>query len=103
MDKYAVQPAKVMARHADAVWELKESAKWSLDLEERKRAIKQLAGYGPEAIQSIVEIKEVSAYEAIREACIEAIRAAASQKTISKSRKSTRKKSSKRRKMKRKS
>lgn len=91
----------MMARPGDAVWELKESAKWSLDLNDRKRAIKLLASYGPGAIQSIAEIRDVSAYEEIRKACIEAIRAAARQKKMRKPRRSAMKKSKKSRKTKR--
>ena len=59
----------------DKFWELKESAKWSLDLGERKAAVKQLAKlYGPAAFDSIAEIRDVSAFEEIRRACIEAIK-----------------------------
>lgn len=59
----------------DKFWELKESAKWSLDLGERKAAVKQLAQlYGPAAFDSIAEIRDDSAFEEIRRACIEAIK-----------------------------
>lgn len=68
----------MMARLDDAFWELKESAKWSLDVNERRRAIRQMANtYGKEAIQSIAEIRNVAAYDEIRNACIEAIKQAA--------------------------
>lgn len=60
----------------DRFWELKESAKWSLDVSERKNAIKQLAEYyGQDAIQSIAEIRDVAAYDEIRQACADAIKA----------------------------
>jgi hypothetical protein len=66
----------------DRFWELKESAKWSLDVSERKNAIKQLAEYyGQDAIQSIAEIRDVAAYDEIRQACADAIKAAASTTT----------------------
>ncbi|GEM_PF-1921712 len=56
-------------------WQLKESAKWSLEVDERRRAIKELAsGYGRDAIQAIEEVKDVSAYDEIKRACIEAIK-----------------------------
>jgi hypothetical protein len=58
-------------------WQLKESAKWSLEVDERRRAIRALArGYGRDAIQAIEEIKDVSAYDEIKRACIEAIKSA---------------------------
>ena len=58
-------------------WQLKESAKWSLEVDERRRAIRELArGYGSDAIQAIQEIKDVSAYDEIKSACIEAIKSA---------------------------
>ena len=56
-------------------WQLKESAKWSLEVDERRRAIRDLAsGYGRDAIQAIEEVKDVSAYDEIKRACIEAIK-----------------------------
>jgi len=58
-------------------WELKESAKWSLDVRERRQAIEELASsYGRNAIEAISEIKDVSAYDEIRNACIAAIKSA---------------------------
>lgn len=73
----------------DRLWELKESAKWSLDVDERKQAIRELANsYGPDAIQSIAEIRDVAAYAEIRKACIEAIKSASKGKSNMKIRKS---------------
>lgn len=81
----------------DRFWELKESAKWSLDVYERKQAIRELANsYGSEAIQSIVEIRDVAAYGEIRKACIEAIKSASKGVTNKKIRKSHVKKAKKR-------
>ncbi len=61
----------------DRFWKLKESAKWSLDMNERRQAIEELAGsYGKEALQAILEIKDVTAYDEIKKACAEAIRSA---------------------------
>ncbi|MGI0029547.1 MAG: hypothetical protein ACREAQ_07550 [Nitrososphaera sp.] len=61
----------------DRFWQLKESAKWSLDMNERRQAIEELAGsYGKEALQAILEIKDVTAYDEIRKACAEAIKEA---------------------------
>ncbi len=58
-------------------WQLKESAKWSLDVDERRRAIAELASsYGREAIQAISEVRDVAAYDEIKSACIAAIKSA---------------------------
>ena len=84
-----------MARIDESFWELKESAKWSLDVSERKKAIRLLASYGPEAIDSIAEIKDVAAYDEIKRACIEAIKAASGRKTAPKTRKVKARKSKK--------
>jgi hypothetical protein len=46
-------------------------------VDERRRAIKELVGgYGRDAIQAIEEVRDVSAYDEIRKACIEAIKSA---------------------------
>jgi hypothetical protein len=81
-------------------WQLKESAKWSLEVDERRRAIKELvSGYGMDAIQAIEEVKDVSAYDEIKKACIEAIKSArnahspAAHRKKKKSRKATKRKS----------
>lgn len=72
----------------DRFWELKEAAKWSLDVNERKKSIRMLADYyGPQAMQSIAEIRDVAAYDEIRRACIEAIRAVSTHKTARKTKK----------------
>lgn len=58
-------------------WQLKESAKWSLSLDEKRQAIEQLVNiYGKDALHTIEEIKDVTAYEEVRSACIEAIKSA---------------------------
>ncbi len=57
-----------------AFFELKEKAKWARDVEEKKTAIKELSSYGEKAIPFLEEIRNVTAYEDIRSACIEAIR-----------------------------
>jgi hypothetical protein len=58
------------------LWDLKEKAKWSHDTEECKMAISELSRYGGKAIPSLEEVLSVSAYEAVKAACIEAIKAA---------------------------
>ena len=55
-------------------YELKEKAKWSRDMEEKKMAIRELSSHGEKALPSLEEIRNVTAYEDIRLACIEAIR-----------------------------
>ena len=93
----------MLAAVDDRFWELKESAKWSLDVNERKHAIRQLAeSYGLEAIQSIAEIRDISAYDDIKKACIEAIKAASIRRPAEKTKKSPAKRSKKLKKVKRK-
>jgi hypothetical protein len=59
------------------LWELKQTAKWSWDIEERKKAITDIAhDYGEEAIGVLSEIKDTTVYEEIRRACIDAITSA---------------------------
>jgi hypothetical protein len=58
------------------MWDLKETAKWSDNPEERKAAIKTLSARGETAVPSLEEIMAVTAYEEIRMACIEAMKAA---------------------------
>ena len=65
-----------MAGIDDTIYELKESAKWSLDVDERKKAIRILAGYGPAAVKSIAEVRNVAVYDEIKVACVETIKAA---------------------------
>ena len=81
---------KLLDRLDDRFWELKEAAKWSLDVNERKKSIRLLADYyGPQAVQSITEIRDVAAYDEIKRACIEAIRAVSSHKTARKTKRSS--------------
>jgi hypothetical protein len=84
------------------LYELKESAKWSLDVDERKKAIRLLASYGPGAIQSIKEIKDIAAYDEVKKACIEAIKTASGQSSPRKARGSKSQKPNKTRKGRRK-
>jgi hypothetical protein len=93
----------LLARLDDRFWELKEAAKWSLDVNERKKSISMLADYyGPAAVQSIAEIRDVAAYDEIKKACIEAMRAVSSGKTARKTRRSNATKSKKQNKSKKK-
>jgi hypothetical protein len=57
------------------IFELKERAKWSRDLAEKKTAIKELSAHGNKAIPALDEIRSVTAYDDVRAACIEAIKA----------------------------
>ncbi|MGI0037811.1 MAG: hypothetical protein ACRD99_05585 [Nitrososphaera sp.] len=85
-----------MARLDNRFWELKEAAKWSLDVNERKESIRMLAEYyGPQAVQSIAEIRDVAAYDEIRRVCIEAIRAVSRHRTTRKTKRSKAAKSKK--------
>ena len=66
---------KVMAiEESDRVRELKLTAKWAVNNNEKKKAISELAHRGAEALPAIKEVFSVTAYEDIRLACMEAIR-----------------------------
>lgn len=56
------------------LFELKEKAKWSTDPKEKKAAIKELSTHGEDAIYELQEIMNITAYEDIRNACVEAIK-----------------------------
>jgi hypothetical protein len=66
----------------DTFWELKQAAKWSLGLSERRRAINELAKtYRGGAIHALLEIKNTAVHEEIRQACMDAIKSVASKAT----------------------
>jgi hypothetical protein len=57
------------------VKELRHAAKWSSNIEEKKNAIRELAStFGERAIPVLNEIKGVTVYEEIKQACAEAIK-----------------------------
>ena len=56
------------------LFELKEKAKWSDDLEEKKAAIKKLSTLGEDAISGLQEIMSITGYGDIKNACAEAIK-----------------------------
>jgi hypothetical protein len=60
---------------SDTIFELKERAKWSRDAAEKKTAIKELSTHGDRALAALDEILSVTAYDDIRAACMEAIKA----------------------------
>lgn len=60
---------------SDTIFELKERAKWSKDSAEKKTAIRELSTHGDKALAALDEILSVTAYEDVRAACIEAIKA----------------------------
>jgi hypothetical protein len=57
------------------LFELKEKAKWSHNMEEKRTAIRELSNYGQDAIPPLEEILNITAYEDIKRACAEAIKA----------------------------
>lgn len=60
----------------EKIKELKLAAKWSTDSAEKKKAIAELSHYGSEALPAIREVLGVTAYDDIKAACVEAIKAA---------------------------
>ena len=59
-----------------SLWELKETAKWSSNPQEKKEAISKLSARGAEALPLLEEILNVTAYDDIKAACIDAIKSA---------------------------
>jgi hypothetical protein len=58
------------------IFELKETAKWSSKVDEKRNAISELAGFGAEAVNTLEEIRIVEVNDEIRQLCAEAIRKA---------------------------
>jgi hypothetical protein len=84
----------------DRIRELKMTAKWSTDGDEKKGAVSELLQYGNEGILAIQEVLSVTAYDDVKQACVEAIssigRVQKSTATPKAKRKSAKKKSKKR-------
>jgi hypothetical protein len=60
--------------NSDIIRELKLTAKWSPNSNEKKKAILQLTRYGDEARPAIEEILGITAYEDVKAVCLDAIR-----------------------------
>src|SRR5262249_51219486 len=59
----------------ETLWELKQAAKWSLGVEDRVRAVKEIArAYRGQGIPTLAEISVTAVHGEIRAACEEAIR-----------------------------
>ena len=58
-----------------SIRQLKETAKWSDDPEKKKTAIKELTSHGESALTALQEIMNVTVYDEIKAACIDAIKA----------------------------
>lgn len=72
-----------MTGKEDTLWELKQAAKWSLGLMERRDAIEQMARtYREGAIHALLEIKNTTVHDEIRQACIDAIKSVGSSRNL---------------------
>ena len=60
----------------NSIRKLKETAKWSDDPEQKITAIKELTTHGENGLTALQEIMNVTVYDEIKAACIEAIKAA---------------------------
>jgi hypothetical protein len=90
------------ATDSDRIRELKMTAKWSTDGDEKKGAISELLQYGDKGILAIQEVLSVTAYDDVKQACIEAIRSIGrGQKNTEATPKTRRKSASKKKKQKR--
>jgi hypothetical protein len=63
-----------MLSEDEKIRELKYTAKWSLKFEEKKRAIDELTYFAGKAIPALTEIYNVTVYDEVKQACIEAIK-----------------------------
>lgn len=63
-----------MSVEAKSLYQWKERAKWSHDMEERKMAIKELSYLGEQALPSLEEIFNVTVYEDVKAICLDAIK-----------------------------
>ena len=57
----------------ERIRELKLAAKWSSDNYEKKQAVLQLLQCGDEALPAIREVLAITAYDDVKQTCIEAI------------------------------
>ena len=71
-----------MSMHDMSLYELKALAKWATDQEQKKNALKELSRRGENAIPMLEEILNVTAYDNIRSACADAIKAAKQNSSI---------------------
>ena len=62
------------AANSERIRQLKLTAKWSADNNEKKQAISQLINYGDMALPAIQEVLNITVYDDVKQACIEAIR-----------------------------
>ena len=63
----------------ETLWELKQAAKWSLGIDERRHAIETMARtYREGAIHALLEIKDTVVHDEIRQACMDAIKSVGS-------------------------
>jgi hypothetical protein len=58
---------------AERIRELKLAAKWSSDNYERKQAVLQLLQCGDEALPAIREVLAITAYDDVKQTCMQAI------------------------------
>jgi hypothetical protein len=58
-----------------AIRQLKETAKWSNETDKKKTAIRELSARGEGALPALQEILNVTAYDEIKGACMDAIKA----------------------------
>ena len=63
--------------NSEKIKELKLIAKWSAEINEKKKAILQLRQFSEEARPAIEEVMAVTAYDDIKQACLHAIRSLA--------------------------
>ena len=71
-----------MAADSERIRELKLAAKWGMDTAEKKKAISELLQFGNEGVSAIQEILAVTAYDDVKQACLDAIRSIGRKQTV---------------------
>jgi hypothetical protein len=67
---------------SERIRELKLAAKWGMDTEEKKKAVSELLQFGNEGVSAIQEILAVTAYDDVKQACLDAIRSIGRKQTV---------------------
>jgi len=65
---------EIASTDSERIKELKLSAKWSTDNSEKKKAIFELLEYGHEGLLALREVLTITAYDDVKQTCIEAIK-----------------------------
>ena len=74
MNAYILMLRLMESGNSNRIRELKLTAKWSADSNEKKKAVLQLMRYGNEARPAIEEVLGITVYDDVKQACLNAIK-----------------------------